>query len=189
MVSSKCSCSLSPLLLCLCRLKGKKSVQFRSNSRDKLNSGLSKHDSGFVDAAWPVMPHVCLFSSCTLSFLCLLKQLLAVSYFLAAYMVLLSQHSLKWDLCLCLPVSVCITVPPQQKYQHSSKQQQQEDETDYSRCCPSGLCLTRCCQTGKRHPMRGGIKTSSDMAALKGQKMSLLQQVCTVTRTDCNRKR
>lgn len=65
---------------------------------------------------------------------------------------------------------VCITVPPEQKRQHSSKQQQ-EDGTHYSCYCPSALCLTRCCQPGKRYQMRVGEKHNLTRLPEKAKKV------------------
>lgn len=60
MVSSKCSCSLSPLLLCLCLLKRNQvsnldqtAVTNRALARINMTIVLS------ADTAWPVMPYVC----------------------------------------------------------------------------------------------------------------------------------
>lgn len=91
-----------------------------------------------------------------------------------------SERSLKWDLCLRLPLSMCINVPPQQKCQQSSKQQQ-ESEAHNSRRRPSAFCLTRCCQVERRW-WEWGRNKSSDKAPLRGQEKSPLQQVCRVTK-------
>lgn len=178
-------------LLCCCAcVSWKESQVSNSDQTAATNRALARLNVTIVlsaDTHRPVMPCVRHFScGRTLTmlhfvvfilfpFFVLLKQLLPVS------MALSPEHSLKWDLCLRLPVCMCITVPPQQKCQHSPKQQQEEDETHHSSCCPSALFLTWCCQRGKRHPMRGKKHTSSDMAALKGQK-GPLQYICAVAK-------
>lgn len=107
MVSSKCSCSLSPLLWCLCLLKRNQvsnldqtAVTKRTLAQINMTIVLS------ADAAWPVVPHVyqlscertlaawlfisflfCCFHFVPLGFFVLFfkKQLLPASYFLSAY--------------------------------------------------------------------------------------------------------
>lgn len=194
MVSSKCSCSLTPLLARLCLLKEKRNQMSNLDrtNHDKLYNGSRKTCQLFCQQAHPGLSCLMCVTSHVGGQLCysLLFSLLYLSVFFKAVLFLrvwLHHQSRPWNeicVCACQRIYICALL-----YLHSinasSPPNSSSRRTRHTTAAvvPLPSVLQGAVIQEKRHPMRRRKKKHklSDMAALEGQK-GLLQYVCTVTK-------